>query len=211
MAKINNTLYLDDREKKSTQVLASIIYDNIEITRLEIGDALIRGVVFEFKHIDDFVSSIFSGHLFRQIKDMKDHAFLLVHGTFYDTRTAYHNRSKQPNFHGVIASCVARGVTPLFAGDLDTSLELVDVISQKVTDNKIRDPPIKKVSLKDRQIAIVCGFPGVSEGRAKALLSHFGSINGILAASEKELCGVDGVGVKTAGKLRRILNKPYIG
>jgi Fanconi anemia group M protein len=205
-------IIIDDREKKETQILASVIYDNLEITRLSVGDALMRNVVFEFKHIDDFVSSIFSGHLFRQIADMTEHyqhAFLLIHGTFRDTRLVYHSRSKRPNFHGVIASCIARGITPLFTGSLDTSLELVDIISQKVTDNKIRDPPIKKVSLKNRQIGIVCGFPGISDGRAKALLSHFGSINNILTASEKELCETPDIGPKTAGKIRRILTKEF--
>lgn len=210
----DNILYLDDREKKETQILASVIYDNLEITRLSVGDALMRGVVFEFKHIDDFVSSIFSGHLFRQIADMTEHyqhAFLLIHGTFGDTRLVYHSRSKRPNFHGVIASCIARGITPLFTGSLDTSLELIDIISQKVTDGKARDRPIKRVSLKDKQIGIICAFPGISDIRAKALLSHFKNINGILTASEKELCEVEDIGPKTAGKLIKILQKPYIG
>jgi Fanconi anemia group M protein len=201
-------IIIDDREKKETQILAGIIYDNVEITRLSVGDALMRGVIFEFKHIDDFVQSIFSGHLFRQIADMTEHyqhAFLLIHGTFFDTRLMYHARSKRPNFHGIIASCIARGIIPLFTGSLDTSLELVDIISQKVTDGKIRDRPIKRVSLKDKQIGIVCSFPGISDTRARALLTHFGSINGILTASEKELCETPDIGPKTAQKIRRVL------
>ena len=38
MNELNNIIYMDDREKKDTQIIASIIYDNLEITRLDIGD-----------------------------------------------------------------------------------------------------------------------------------------------------------------------------
>ena len=49
MTEINNTFYMDDREKKPTQVITSIIYDNIKITRLDVGDVLMCGVIFELK------------------------------------------------------------------------------------------------------------------------------------------------------------------
>ncbi len=214
MTEIDNTLYIDDREKKDTQNLASIIYSDMEITRLEIGDALMKGVIFEFKHVDDFVTSIFSGHLFTQIADMTthyQHAFLLVHGTFFETKLIYNSRAKHPNFYGVIASCIARGVIPLFTGNLITSLELLDSISDKCTDGKIRERPVKRISLKDKQIGIVCSLPGISDERAKALLTHFGSVGKILLASEKELCDVDTIGPKTAQKIRKIMDKEFIG
>ncbi len=72
MTEINNTLYIDDREKKDMQILATIIHDNVEITRLDIGDALLRGVIFEFKRPEDFVSSIFNNHLFIQLANMTE-------------------------------------------------------------------------------------------------------------------------------------------
>ena len=214
MTEIDNTFYIDDREKKNTQITASIIYDDMEITRLDIGDVLMRGVVFEMKAPDDFVSSVFDGRLFGQIANMTEHyqhAFVLVHGTYFETQLIYDSRSKVHNFPGIVASCTARGVIPLFTGSLNTSLDLIDLISSKCTDGKVRDRPVKRVSLKDRQIGIVCGFPGISDTRAKALLSHFGSIKGILTASEEELCKVEGIGLKTVSKLKRILQKPYIG
>lgn len=214
MTQIDDTFYMDDREKKPTQIIASIIYDNMVVDRLNVGDVLMRGVVFELKHPEDIVSSVFDGRLFRQIADMVDNyknAFILVHGTYSETKMIYNSRSRVQNFDGIIASCISRGVIPLFTGSLDTSLDLIGLISEKCTDGKDRSRPIKRVSLKDKQIGIVCSFPGVSDTRAKALLSHFGSINGILTASEKELCEVKDIGPKTAKKLLVILQKPYIG
>jgi ERCC4-type nuclease len=212
MNEIDNTFYMDDREKKPTQVIASIIYDDMVIKRLDVGDVLMRGVVFEMKHPEDFVSSVFDKRLFTQITDMTDNyknAHILVHGTYSETKMVYNSRSRVENFDGIIASCISRGITPLFTGSLDTSLDLIDLISKKCTDGKDRSRPIKRVSLKDKQIGLVCSLPGVSDTRAKALLTHFGSINGILTASEKELCGVPDIGPKTAGKIRRILTKEF--
>jgi len=214
MTEINNTLYIDNREKHDMQILASILYDDMEVTRLEIGDVLMRGVIFEFKRPSDMVSSIFSGHLFTQIYNMNEHyqyAFLLVSGTFYETEILYNNRAKHPNFPGVVASCIARGCTPLFTDSMENSLKMVDLISKKMTDGKQRDRPVKTTSLKDKQLSIVCSLPGVSETRAKALLEHFGSVGAILDAPEKELIKVKDMGPKTAKKIDKILHKAYIG
>jgi len=210
----DNTLYLDDREKKDMQILASILYDDMEVTRLNIGDALMRGVIFEFKRPGDMISSIFTGHLFTQIFNMNEHyqhAFLLVSGTFYETEILYNNRAKHANFPGVVASCIARGCTPIFTDSMENSLKMVDLISKKMTDGKIRDRPVKTTSLKDRQLSIVCSLPGISETIAKSLLTHFGSIDAIFAADETALMEVDRIGEKKASKIVRLNHKVYIG
>ena len=212
MTEIDNTLYIDDREKRDVQVLAEILNDNVEITRLEIGDALMRGVIFEFKRGEDFVSSVFDQRLFIQISNMTEkyqNAFILISDNFRNTEMIYNSRSKRPNFSGVIASCVARGITPIFTDSIENSLKLVDLISTKVTDGKIRERPIKRVSLKEKQIGIVCSLPGISDKRAKNLLLHFGNIISILTAPEHDVASVPGLGPKTAKKLAAILRKPY--
>jgi len=213
MPEINNTLYIDDREKRDVQVLAEILTDNVEITRLEIGDALMRGVVFEFKRGEDFVSSVFDQRLFIQIANMTEkyqNAFILVSDNFRNTEMIYNSRAKRPNFAGVIASCVARGCIPIFTDSIENSLKLVDTISAKVTDGKIRERPIKTTSIKDVQLGIVCGFRGISIKKAKELLKHFGSINNIVNASEKELMEINGIGKKIARNIIKINRKVYI-
>jgi len=54
-------------------------------------------------------------------------------------------------------------------------------------------------------------LPGISDKRAKDLLSHFGNIISILTAPENEIVQVPGVGPKTAAKIATILQKPYKG
>ena len=213
MTQIDNTLYLDNREKRDIQILTDILYDDMEVERLDIGDALMRGVIFELKRPDDFVSSIFDKRLFTQISNMVDnykHTFVLISGSFTETELLYNSRSKTPNFLGVIASCIARGCTPLFTGTIENSLKLIDLISAKVTDGKNRTRPVKTTSIKDAQMSIVCSLPGVSETRAKDLLTHFGSVEKILSASEKELCEVNRIGPKIAQKIRKLMTKKFI-
>ena len=212
MTEINNTAYIDDREKPDTQILASIVFDKMEVTRLDVGDVLMRGVVFEMKAPADFVSSVFDDRLFQQIKSMTEyypHSFILVHGTFFETQLIYDSRSRVHNFPGIVASCIARGITPLFTGSLDASLDIISLISSKCTDGKIRDRPIKKTNIKDVQLSIICSLPGVSDTRAKNLLEHFGTIEKILLATEKELTEVNDVGPKTASKIIKICKVKY--
>lgn len=214
MTKIDQTLYIDDRESKETQILSGIIYDNVEVTRLSVADAVFHGVAFEFKHCDDFVSSIFDKRIFIQIANMKEHykySFILVHGTYSQTKLIYDSRSRVHNFPGVVASIIARGITPLFTGSLNESLELIRPIAEKMTDNKVRDRPIRTTSMKDRQLGIVCSLPGVSEKRAHDLLIHFHTITNIISAPTEELTKVPGIGPKTAGKIVKLNHKTYKG
>ena len=211
---MNEIMIIDDREKRDVKILADILYDNISIERLDIGDFLCRGVIFEHKRPEDFVSSIFSRHLFTQIGNMTEHykySFILISGDYRNTELIYNSRSKIQNFSGVIGSCIAHGSLPIFANNIENCIKLVDTISKKLTDGKIRDRPVKRVNLKDKQLSIVMSLPGISDKRAKDLLSHFGNIISILTAPENEIVQVPGVGPKTAKKLADILRKPYKG
>lgn len=210
---MTEVIIVDDREKKDVQILAEILYDTVRIERLEIGDILARGTIFELKRPDDFVSSIFDKRLFIQIFNMTKkykNAFLLVSGSFMETQLIYDSRSRAHNFIGIVASCAARGCIPIFTDNIENSLLLADSLSKKVTDGKRRDRPIKTVSIKDAQMSIVCSLPGVSETRAKDLLKHFGSVEKILSASEKDLCEVNRIGPKIAQKIRKLMTKKFI-
>jgi Fanconi anemia group M protein len=57
---------------------------------------------------------------------------------------------------------------------------------------------------------MVCSLPGVSDGMAKALLEHFGTIENIITATETELCEVNRIGPKIAKKIIKLNKKVYI-
>ncbi|GAB4302470.1 MAG: excinuclease ABC subunit UvrC [Desulfuromonadia bacterium] len=56
--------------------------------------------------------------------------------------------------------------------------------------------------------SVLEGIEGVGASTIRCLLQRFGSVEGIRAASVEELCGVRGMGRKTAEKIRDKLNPP---
>jgi DNA excision repair protein ERCC-4 len=57
-------------------------------------------------------------------------------------------------------------------------------------------------SQKGRQLYILQGLPGVGHERALRLLEKFGSVEGVLRAGRDDLLTVEGVGAKTADRIR---------
>jgi DNA excision repair protein ERCC-4 len=56
-----------------------------------------------------------------------------------------------------------------------------------------------------RQAFILQGLPGIGTHLAKRLLDTFGSVEAVILASSEELQSVDGIGQKSAEKIRWIL------
>lgn len=49
--------------------------------------------------------------------------------------------------------------------------------------------------------------PGIGAGRKKALLTHFGSLKGLMAATPEQMAQVEGIGPKLAGQLHHYLHE----
>jgi len=58
---------------------------------------------------------------------------------------------------------------------------------------------------KRAKINTLIGIPGVGEYRAIKLLEHFGSFRAIVEADEKEIAKIEGLGMKTARKIKETL------
>jgi len=65
----------------------------------------------------------------------------------------------------------------------------------------------KKVDYKLVQLKILSEFPGISYKKAKRLLKRFGNLKRIFNASELELQKVEGIGLKLARNIKRILEE----
>ena len=55
---------------------------------------------------------------------------------------------------------------------------------------------------KARQLYILQGLPGIGHERAMRLLQKFGSVEAIMSTSREDLLTVEGVGAKTADRIR---------
>jgi len=61
----------------------------------------------------------------------------------------------------------------------------------------------------NQTISLLMGLPGIGQELAERLLKHFGSIEGILSASEEELQKVEGIGSGKAKKIKEFISKRW--
>ncbi|MEA2130136.1 MAG: excinuclease subunit, partial [Solirubrobacteraceae bacterium] len=80
---------------------------------------------------------------------------------------------------------------------------------QRVRDEAHRFALTHHRTRRDRQMteSVLDGLPGVGPKRKRALLTHFGSPDAVLAASREQLEAVPGLPTKTAGDLYSYLNR----
>ena len=162
----------------------------------------------------DFVDSIIDKRLLHQLKMLKDSfekPVLLIEGVedIYSVRKVHANAIR-----GMLAYiAVDLGIPIVSTKDFrDTVDFLVAVAKREQEENKkefgIRGER-KPLTVKEQQEFVVSGFPGVGPTLAKGLLTEFGSVKGIVSASEAELKDVEKIGKKKAKEIRKVLDEKY--
>ena len=71
-------------------------------------------------------------------------------------------------------------------------------------------PGYRPKGKRARQLFLLQGLPGVGPERAARLLERFGSVQAIMTASANDLATVDGIGEKTAAKMRWAVQEPAL-
>jgi Fanconi anemia group M protein len=66
------------------------------------------------------------------------------------------------------------------------------------------------MSLSERQQFIIEGLPGVSATLAQRLLDHFGSVEAVMNANERQLCEVKGIGDTIAKGIVETIRSGYL-
>jgi ERCC4-type nuclease len=67
----------------------------------------------------------------------------------------------------------------------------------------------KPSAIDKQQEFIVSSLPNIDNTRAKKLLGHFHTVEGIFLASKEELMSVSGIGEKISEEIRRVLTSRY--
>jgi excinuclease ABC subunit C len=101
---------------------------------------------------------------------------------------------------------VSERVDPIVLPHDTNALQLL----QRVRDEAHRFAISHHRTRRDRAMtaSVLDGFPGVGPARKKALLTHFGSPDAVLAASREDLEGVPGLPPKVARELHAFLRRP---
>lgn len=182
----------------------------VEIGRLPVGDYDVgNGVLVERKTVADLHLSIERGRLWRQIGALRRLArlpYLLIEGPELDAGPI-----APAAVRGACLAVIGQGVPVLPTRDPADSALWLRLLAGRVNGVPIgRDRPAYAQRLKPTselvKEAVLAAVPGISVGRARALLERFGSVAGIVSAGYDEWIKVPGIGPVNGEALRRALS-----
>ena len=214
--KTNVKVFADYREKGSGVIKELIdLGAEIKLGSLKVGDYVLSSRVgVEFKTVEDFVNSILDGRLLLQLKELKrnyERAVVIVEGV----DDIYSVRGVHPNsIRGMLATiAVSYGIPVLFTRHFRDTANILHIIAKREQGESGSGFTLhaekKPLSLKELQEYIVSSLPGVGGTLNKPLLQRFGSVKGVVIASESELKEVDKIGELKAKKIREVLDGEY--
>ena len=185
----------------------------VEIRQLPVADFIVSTHIgVERKTVWDFLQSLIDGRLLNQAKLLAENferPLLILEGA-----GLYTMRDVHPNaIRGAMAAItVDFGVSTIPTEDETDTAHLLATLSKRI-EKPPREPPLrpKRIPLSVAQLQrfIVEGLPGVSAVLADRLLRHFGSVQAVMMATEKQLMEVEGIGRKKAREIRTILSASY--
>lgn len=232
-----DVVVLDDRERASAldKALQRACGFAPKIERLHAGDILVgRRILIERKAVPDFAASILDGRLFSQIAALRASPFyplLMLEGEV--TRENCGKITAAALRGAILSVSIDWQVPVLRSKSVDDTAQWISAMLtrqakgddlpdwRRVTPNGQRRPegavPLRpqrrKVptseSLRLQTIQMLSQIDGMSESKAKNLLSHFGSFEAVLAATPKELETVEGVGRNLSGRIHAVLHGPF--
>jgi DNA excision repair protein ERCC-4 len=207
---------VDDRERADGKVLAALAAREdvrLEIVRLEVGDYRVeRRVVVERKTAADLAASLIDGRLFRQAAALalaRERAVLVLEGRDMDWRDTGVRREALQG--ALIAIGVFFGVAVLQSDGSEETARLLVYIgrqAQRAAQGGLPRPGYRPKGKRARQLFLLQGLPGVGPARAARLLERFGTVQAVVTASADDLATVDGIGHKTAAKMRWAVQEP---
>jgi len=205
---------VDHRESQS-QLVKELVKAgaDLEFKSLKVGDYVVADdVAIERKTFSDFATSIIDRRLFEQTSAMKEaygRPVLLLEGGGQPV-----NGISKEALRGALLSVVLDfGVPVLTAEGPEEAAGIVLAIAKREQRDGSRG-----VSLKDRRRPstpdgereyVVASLPAIEATLAKRLLEKFRTVEGVFAASEKDLQEIDKIGPKKARRIRELLSGEY--
>lgn len=216
------TVILVDHQERRSKVAdllarlgASVIEQHLPVADYVLSDR----VAIERKTAFDFVTAIIQKRFYLQLERLKDaypHALYLIEG-----RQLYGLRNVHPNFiRGALARiAVDYGIPTLFTVGVEDTADLLYLIARReqqggqgtrvpggVAEGGLPREYKKALDVRGQQRHVLEALPLVGRIRAQQLLAHFGTIERLTVATEKELALVPGIGPKTARQIKRVLS-----
>ncbi|MBS3068554.1 hypothetical protein J4450_07650 [Candidatus Micrarchaeota archaeon] len=205
-------IIIDHRESENFDEMFKQAGAVAERTQLEIGDFICSArCIIERKTRDDFEASIIDGRLFTQLFNLVsnyERVIIIVEGE------SNAERLRKESLLGAYATIITDfGAALFFTRNMEKTAEMIYAIAKH--EQLAKKQPLriyakrKTLTISQNQRAIIEMFPMIGPKKAKQLLEHFGNIENIVKASERELKEVEGMGEKRAKVIRRIVEEKY--
>jgi Fanconi anemia group M protein len=186
----------------------------VESQQLDVADYILSDrLAVERKEVDDFLASLMDGRLFSQLKMLKSayiNPILVLEGEGLLSRRGISDQA----IIGALASIISDfNISIISTTNVKETANLLAIMVKREFDEGrpvgIRGEKVS-MSLSERQQFIIEGLPGVSATLAQRLLAHFGSVEAIMAADEKKLCEVKGIGDTIAKGIVDVIKSGYL-
>ncbi|MDO5849577.1 MAG: DEAD/DEAH box helicase [Methanobacteriaceae archaeon] len=208
-------VYADSREGNSKVLRAlDTIGVDIKIKAMTVADYQItEEVAIERKTAKDFVDSIVDKRLFKQARMMMEEfkkPIMILEGDDF-----YSGFINPDAIRGSIASIALDfGISIIPTRNQEDTAAMIKRIAIREQKGEKRSISIrtekKPQNLWEQQLFIIESLPNIGPVNAKNLLSHFGSVEAIMNADEKQLQEVDGIGKKTSENIRKVIESKYL-
>lgn len=204
---------VDTREHGFSNLLSELGAE-VEERMLEIGDFVCsEQTAIERKTSSDFECSVLDQRLFSQLINLRQNyknIILIVEGERADEGSL-----SRPALIGTYASVITDfGASLFFTKNEKATAELIYSIAkheQTAKQLQLRVFAKRKTNTPSKNMrAIVEALPLVGPQMARKLLIHFGSLEMLFRASEKELTEVEKLGEKKAKIIWRIIHENYV-
>ena len=204
----------DDRERESMVIesLRGIANVSVCVERLASGDYLAdHRILFERKTLQDFARSIVDGRLFKQMVRLaksKYKAVLILEGAGKDAEGLGVRREALQG--ALITISLILGIPVLRSMAPEETARLIVYAARQVASlgkEGYQRSGYRPKHKNGRQLYILQGLPGVGHERALRLLEKFGSVEGVMRAGRDELQAIEGIGAKTADRIRWAINE----
>jgi ERCC4-type nuclease len=181
---------------------------HVDVARLPVSDYFWGSdAAAERKTVRDLHESLVSGRLWSQLFALRRNArraFLLIEGSNLDA-----GRVSPRGVRGALLQIADSGIHVVRSVDPKETALWLNLLAAR--DQARAGGAIPRRRGRRRAVASAAGVlatvHGISPLTANRLLSHFGSVAEIAAASESELQVVEGIGARRAAELRRVLTR----
>lgn len=183
-----------DKREKNSMVLSELVErkQEIEMRQLAVADYIIGDIAVERKTISDFISSMLSKRLLRQIEEMKQYPkqLLIIEGV--DDHPVYEFGKMNPNaIRGMLLSVMLDFKIPVaFTKDCAETAEFLILLEKRQGKaHKEMSLQVKKraSNIYEQQRYILEAFPGIGPATAKMLLKKFRTVKAVINADPEKL------------------------